>query len=54
MQQLATLLSRVADTDATVLITGESGVGKELVARALHQQSARGGAVCGGQLWGPD
>ncbi len=41
MQQLATLLSRVADTDATVLITGESGVGKELVARALHQQSAR-------------
>jgi len=37
MQQLATLLSRVADTDATVLITGESGVGKELVARALHQ-----------------
>ncbi len=41
MQQLATLLSRVADTDATVLITGESGVGKELVARAVHQQSAR-------------
>ena len=41
MQQLATLLSRVADTDATVLITGESGVGKELVARALHHQSAR-------------
>lgn len=41
MQQVATLLSRVADTDATVLITGESGVGKELVARALHQQSPR-------------
>jgi len=41
MQALATLISRVAPTDATVLITGESGVGKELVAQALHQQSPR-------------
>jgi DNA-binding NtrC family response regulator len=30
MQQRVTLLSRVADSDATVLITGASGVGKEL------------------------
>ena len=41
MRQLFTLLSRVADTDATVLISGETGVGKELVARALHHQSRR-------------
>ncbi len=41
MRQLLTLLTRVAETDATVLIQGETGVGKELVARALHQQSRR-------------
>ena len=35
------LLSRVAPTEATVLLTGESGVGKELFARSLHQQSMR-------------
>ena len=35
------LVSRIADSPATVLIEGESGTGKELVARALHYQSAR-------------
>ncbi|NBF03589.1 AAA domain-containing protein [Pseudomonas sp. Fl5BN2] len=35
------LLQRVAPTQATVLLTGESGVGKELFARNLHQASAR-------------
>ncbi|BCT35393.1 sigma 54-interacting transcriptional regulator [Pseudomonas sp. BNK-6] len=35
------LLQRVAPTQATVLLTGESGVGKELFARHLHQASAR-------------
>ncbi|MDT7602497.1 MAG: hypothetical protein QOF61_494 [Acidobacteriota bacterium] len=35
------VISRVADSPATVLIGGESGTGKELVARALHYQSAR-------------
>lgn len=41
MQQLFRTLGRVAASDLTVLITGESGSGKEVVARALHQRSRR-------------
>jgi two-component system response regulator HydG len=41
MRKVYDLLTRVADTDTTVLITGESGTGKELVARALHTLSER-------------
>lgn len=41
MQKLKTLIQRIAPTDATVLIHGESGVGKELVARAIHSFSSR-------------
>ena len=38
---LAEMIDRVADSKATVLITGETGSGKEVVARALHQASGR-------------
>jgi two-component system, NtrC family, nitrogen regulation response regulator NtrX len=41
MQQVAALISRVAPTEARVLITGESGTGKELVAAAIHAASRR-------------
>jgi two-component system, NtrC family, response regulator AtoC len=39
MQELRRLITRVAGTPSTVLITGESGVGKEVVARAVHAAS---------------
>jgi two-component system response regulator AtoC len=41
MQQVYNLIQRMLDTDTTVLIGGETGTGKELVARALHYNSAR-------------
>ena len=41
MARLFELLGRVADLDTSVLISGESGSGKELVARALHRQGRR-------------
>jgi len=42
MQRVFDMVERVAENDATVLITAESGTGKELVARAVHARSARG------------
>jgi Nif-specific regulatory protein len=41
MQQLAGLVRRVAQSDATVLLLGESGTGKDLVAHAIHRLSGR-------------
>ncbi|MCY2985718.1 MAG: sigma-54 dependent transcriptional regulator [Planctomycetota bacterium] len=43
MQEVLTLIRKVARTQSTVLIRGETGCGKELVARALHDQSSRNG-----------
>ncbi|MGD9390502.1 MAG: sigma-54 dependent transcriptional regulator, partial [Thioalkalispiraceae bacterium] len=40
-QELVKLADRVAETDATVMITGESGAGKEVLAQYIHQHSAR-------------
>jgi two-component system nitrogen regulation response regulator GlnG len=43
MQEVYKVIGRVAPTDATVLIQGETGTGKELVAKTLHYHSARRG-----------
>ena len=43
LQQVRQRITQVASTDATVLITGETGTGKEVVARALHHASPRQG-----------
>ncbi|MEW5725203.1 MAG: sigma-54 dependent transcriptional regulator, partial [Thermodesulfobacteriota bacterium] len=41
MAQVMDIVSRVAPTDSTVLLTGESGTGKSLIARHIHERSAR-------------
>ncbi|EAY24609.1 sigma-54-dependent transcriptional regulator [Microscilla marina] len=41
MRNVKAIIQKVAKTDANVLILGENGTGKELVARALHKQSSR-------------
>ena len=43
MRKVRELLGRVASSDATVLITGETGTGKDAVAHALHRNSSRSG-----------
>ena len=43
MQDLYRLLERVCDSEATVLVNGENGTGKELIAKALHYNSKRKG-----------
>ena len=41
MRNVLTMIDRVADSDVSVLLSGESGVGKEVIARELHRRSAR-------------
>src|SRR6267378_2433542 len=45
LQRVLSQVSKVAHTDATVLILGETGTGKELVARAIHKRSRRAGGA---------
>jgi PAS domain S-box-containing protein len=45
MQKVFSSIEMVAQTDATVLLLGETGTGKELIARALHNRSRRGQSV---------
>ena len=44
IRELYQVIERVAPTSATILIEGETGTGKELIARAIHEQSGRSGA----------
>jgi DNA-binding NtrC family response regulator len=45
MRRIGDLIDRIADADVPVLITGESGVGKDVVAREVHSRSARAAKV---------
>src|ERR1700754_1996151 len=45
LQRVLAQVAKVAPTDSTVLITGETGTGKELIARAIHKNSQRSGVA---------
>src|SRR5699024_4895823 len=41
MERVMDNINKIAQFDSTIMITGESGVGKELIARSIHEQSIR-------------
>ena len=47
MQQIDELITAMAPSEANVLITGESGVGKEVIANVIHSRSRRAGQADG-------
>jgi len=57
IKEIKNLIQKIATTDSRVLITGDSGTGKELVARTIHQNSKRKDysfVVCNGALLNPE
>src|SRR5580704_14476882 len=48
LQPVLARVAKVARSQSTVMVTGETGTGKELVARAIHRRSARGDRACVG------
>ncbi len=48
MQAIYSQLAQLAETDTSVLVTGQSGTGKELVARSIHRRSRRAAGAAGG------
>jgi transcriptional regulator with GAF, ATPase, and Fis domain len=46
MNELLARITKIAETDLSVLVLGETGTGKELVARAVHARSGRRGRLC--------
>ncbi len=53
MQKLKESIRIIAPTDASVLILGENGTGKEMVARAIHRHSLRKMKLSWAWIWGP-
>lgn len=45
MQQIFSLIEKLSDTEANILLLGENGTGKDLIAKAIYQQSSRSGNV---------